>query len=63
MMAWACREVHVKGRLYLRLDCEPREKLLALYRSAGFTRIDGKPIQVGEHFVVRHEKRILTTHT
>ena len=45
------------GRI-LRLDCEPRAKLLALYRSAGYSRIDPEPIQVGEHFVVRHEQRV-----
>jgi GNAT superfamily N-acetyltransferase len=61
MLEWAEGETRAKGRLYLRLDCEPRAKLLALYRAAGFTRIDSKPIQVGEHFVVRHEKPILTT--
>jgi GNAT superfamily N-acetyltransferase len=59
MLQWAENEVRTRKRDYLRLDCEPREKLLALYRNAGFARIDAKPIQVGEHFVVRHEKRIL----
>jgi hypothetical protein len=59
MLDWAAREVRLQGRFYLRLDCEPREKLLALYRSAGFARIDAKPILVQGHFVVRHEKPIL----
>jgi GNAT superfamily N-acetyltransferase len=59
MLDWAAREVRLHRRFYLRLDCEPREKLLALYRSAGFTCIDAKPIQVQGHFVVRHEKPIL----
>ena len=59
MLRWAEGEVRAKGRLYLRLDCEPRAKLLALYANAGFIRIDAKPIQVGPHFVVRHQKRIL----
>jgi GNAT superfamily N-acetyltransferase len=58
MLGWAEDEVRAKRRLYLRLDCEPRAKLLALYRSAGFAPIDQRPIQVGPHFVVRHEKRI-----
>ena len=26
--------------------------------SAGYSRVDPAPIQVGEHFVVRHEKRV-----
>jgi GNAT superfamily N-acetyltransferase len=59
MLVWAEHEVRAKGRLYLRLDCEPRAKLLALYRSAGFVPLDPKPIQVGPHFVVRHQKSIL----
>ena len=63
MLDWAEGEVRAKGRLYLRLDCEPREKLLALYRSAGFTPIDPEPILVIGHRVVRHEKRILTPRT
>jgi GNAT superfamily N-acetyltransferase len=63
MLDWAMRETRAMNRLYLRLDCEPRLKLLALYRDAGFARIDDKPIQVGEHFVVRHEKRILPPRT
>jgi len=58
MLEWAATEARAKGRPYLRLDCEPRAKLLALYTSAGYTRIDSAPIQVGEHFVVRHEKRV-----
>jgi GNAT superfamily N-acetyltransferase len=58
MLRWAEDEVRAKRRRFLRLDCEPRAKLLGLYASAGFTRIDASPIQVGEHFVVRHEKPI-----
>jgi GNAT superfamily N-acetyltransferase len=58
MLDWAVREARAKGRAFLRLDCEPRAKLLALYESAGYVRIDPSPIQVGEHFVVRHEKRV-----
>ena len=63
MLDWAMRETREQGRPYLRLDCEPRPKLLALYRGAGFARIDEQPIQVGEHFVVRHEMRVLPAHT
>jgi GNAT superfamily N-acetyltransferase len=63
MLEWAEHEVRAKGRLYLRLDCEPRAKLLALYRGAGFIPLDPKPIQVGPHFVVRHQKSILPSHS
>lgn len=58
MLDWAAHEARSKGRPFLRLDCEPRAKLLALYAGAGYSRVDLKPIQVGEHFVVRHEKRV-----
>jgi GNAT superfamily N-acetyltransferase len=59
LLDWAAAEVRATGRLYLRLDCVPRPKLLALYKSAGFTPVDPQPIQVGPHFVVRHEKPIV----
>ncbi len=58
MLDWAGREARSKGRKYLRLDCEPRPKLLALYQSAGFVVVDHEPIRVGMHFVVRHQKMI-----
>src|SRR5262245_38014870 len=58
MLEWAAGETRARGRKFLRLDCEPRAKLLALYQSAGYSPIDPAPIQVGEHFVVRHEKRL-----
>ena len=58
MLEWAASEARAKGRPFLRLDCEPRAKLLALYRTAGYSRVDSAPIQVGEHFVVRHERRV-----
>jgi ribosomal protein S18 acetylase RimI-like enzyme len=58
MLVFAAAEARAAGRAHLRLDCEPREKLLALYRGAGFQRIDPEPIQVGRHFVVRHEMRV-----
>lgn len=58
MLEWAESEARAKNRPFVRLDCEARPKLLALYREAGYSRIDSAPIQVGEHFVVRHEKRV-----
>ena len=63
MLDWAANEVRARGRAFLRLDCEPRPKLLALYRSAGFMPIDPEPILVIGHLVVRHEKRILHPRT
>ncbi len=59
MLDWAAREAKSTGRTYLRLDCEPRPKLLALYRNAGFVPVDDVPVQVAGHFVVRHEKRVV----
>jgi len=58
MLEWGANEARAKGRPFLRLDCEPRAKLLALYREAGYRPVDPAPIQVGEHFVVRHERRV-----
>jgi GNAT superfamily N-acetyltransferase len=58
MLDWAADEARAKGRRFLRLDCEPRAKLLALYQGAGYRRFDSQPIQVSEHFVVRHEKAL-----
>jgi GNAT superfamily N-acetyltransferase len=58
MLDWAAMEASSKGRRYVRLDCEPRPKLLALYKSAGFVAVDSAPVQVGRHFVVRHQKTI-----
>ena len=59
MLAWAAEEAKRERRPYLRLDCEPRPKLLALYRSAGFSRVDETPIEVIGHRVVRHELRVM----
>jgi GNAT superfamily N-acetyltransferase len=58
MLDWGEAETRRWGRLFLRLDCEPRPKLLAIYQAAGFARVDPDSIQVGRHFVVRHEKRV-----
>jgi len=58
MLDWAVEETRRERRFYLRLDCEPRPKLLALYQSAGFSRVDRNPVEVIGHFVVRHEKHV-----
>ena len=60
MLDWAAREAMSTGRDFVRLDCEPRPKLLALYRDAGFLAVDATPVQVGIHFVVRHQKALTT---
>src|SRR5579884_2851772 len=56
MLDWALREARRMGRSFVRLDCEPRPKLLALYRKAGFVPVDAGPVQVGKHWVVRQQK-------
>lgn len=60
MLAWAEEEARAKGRTVLRLDCEARPKLIALYRAAGFSPVDAGPVQVTGHWVIRQEKRIGT---
>lgn len=56
MLDWSVRETRRIGRDFVRLDCEPRPKLLAIYRAAGFAPVDQGPIQVGRHWVVRQQK-------
>ena len=60
LLDWAAHEARSTGRNFLRLDCEPRPKLLALYRDAGFLAVDATPIRVGIHFVMRHQKPLTT---
>ncbi|HEX5280640.1 MAG TPA: GNAT family N-acetyltransferase [Micropepsaceae bacterium] len=56
MLDWALHEARRMGRDFVRLDCEPRPKLVALYRDAGFTPVDPGPVQVGRHWVLRQQK-------
>jgi GNAT superfamily N-acetyltransferase len=58
MLAWAEGETRARGRAFLRLDCVPRPKLVALYRSAGFVPVDPGPVLVGRHWVIRQEKPV-----
>jgi GNAT superfamily N-acetyltransferase len=63
MLDWAEDQVRRSGRKFLRLDCAPRPKLLQLYRDAGFVPVDIQSVQIGEHLVLRQEKRILPPRT
>jgi GNAT superfamily N-acetyltransferase len=57
IIAWAKEKARREGMAYLRLDTEAaREKLCALYESAGFTRHSFR--QVGRHYVIRYEMRV-----
>jgi len=57
ILAWAKEKAGSAGMAYLRLDTEAaREKLCALYESAGFTRHSFR--QVGRHYVIRYEMRV-----
>jgi ribosomal protein S18 acetylase RimI-like enzyme len=57
VIAWARQKAQREGRRYLRLDTEAsREKLCALYESAGFSRHSYR--QVGRHYVVRYEMEL-----
>jgi GNAT superfamily N-acetyltransferase len=58
MLDWAEAEARAQGRMFLRLDCEPRAKLLALYREAGFAPVDPGLVLVTGHWVVRQQKRV-----
>lgn len=52
MLDWAAQQARQVGRLYLRLDCAPRAKLMAIYRDAGFVRV-GEEIVIQGYPVVR----------
>jgi GNAT superfamily N-acetyltransferase len=57
IIEWARDKARGMGMKYLRLDTEAaREKLCALYESAGFTRHSER--QVGRHYVVRFEMKL-----
>jgi GNAT superfamily N-acetyltransferase len=58
MLGWAEAEARRLGRSYVRLDCEQRPKLIALYRDAGYVRVDEGPVQVHGYWVLRQQKRV-----
>ena len=58
MLAWAEGEARAQARPFVRLDCVPRPKLIRLYEAAGFARVDPGPVKVGEHWVIRQQKRV-----
>ncbi|MSP95089.1 MAG: GNAT family N-acetyltransferase [Alphaproteobacteria bacterium] len=58
MLDWADAETRAQRRKFVRLDCEPRPKLMALYRDAGFAPVDPGPVEVTGHWVIRQEKRV-----
>ena len=58
MLEWAEEEARAMGRAFLRLDCVPRPKLVALYQSAGFVPVDPGPVMVGRHLVIRQQKPV-----
>ena len=59
MLEWAANEARTQGPAVpqARLRAS-REAAGALSRARATRRVDSAPIQVGEHFVVRHEKRV-----
>lgn len=58
LIDWSAEQARARNRAHLRLDTELRPKLLALYESLGFARIDRDPIVVGGHPIVRFERRV-----
>ena len=57
MLDWAADQARQAGRHYLRLDCAPRAKLIAIYRDAGFSRV-GDDIVVEGYSVARLQRNI-----
>ena len=58
LLDWSADEARRRGRTFLRLDTEPRPKLMALYERAGFVRVDKTPFGAGTHRVFRYEQRL-----
>jgi GNAT superfamily N-acetyltransferase len=58
LLDWAAAEARRRGHVCVRLDTELRPKLLALYESNGFVRVDDEPIKIHTHLVVRFERRV-----
>jgi GNAT superfamily N-acetyltransferase len=58
MLRWAEDEARRLGRPYVRLDCEQRPKLIALYRDAGYLRVDEGPVEVHGYWVLRQQRRV-----
>jgi GNAT superfamily N-acetyltransferase len=58
MLDWAEEEARAAGRPFVRLDCEPRPKLVALYRAVGYVPVDPGPVMVTGHLVIRQQKRV-----
>ncbi len=53
MLDWAKTRTKQIGRSFLRLDCEPRPKLCAIYERNGFVKHSER--QVGPYYVCRYE--------
>jgi GNAT superfamily N-acetyltransferase len=58
MLAWAEDEARRTGCRFVRLDCEPRPKLMGLYRAAGYVPVDPGPVIVQGHAVIRQQKPV-----
>jgi GNAT superfamily N-acetyltransferase len=58
MLEWGADQARLKGRRFLRLDCEARPKLMALYASAGFVPVDPMPVCITGHWVVRQQRTL-----
>jgi GNAT superfamily N-acetyltransferase len=58
MLNWAEADARRLGRGFVRLDCEERPKLIALYRAAGFHPVDPGPVVVDGHWVIRQQKPV-----
>ncbi len=58
LLAWVEPLATAGAAKYLRLDCEPRPALLALYQGAGFTNYDAGPVERAGYRVQRLQRPI-----
>jgi GNAT superfamily N-acetyltransferase len=56
MLTWAKQRTKEAGRTALRLDCELRPKLCAIYERNGFVKHSER--QVGPYYVARYEYKV-----
>ena len=55
---WAAEQAERRGRTYLRLDCDRRPALMALYERAGFVPVSDAPVIVNGAPAIRLERRL-----
>lgn len=61
MIDWVDAQAAGAGLNYIRLDCDPRPALLAVYEASGFSKYEPLPVSRGGFMVQRMQRRIQRT--